>query len=131
MQGSVTKIGLWGGQGGSQQDITVPPKRLQSLTIRSGNAIDSIQFTYTDKAGQKHTAGPWGGFGGTPQTVSEFVLSFGFFSLLIFFLCRVHRSSECYQTFGLLYTDSYIYLPDHACRSIFATPSTSRKFQEQ
>jgi hypothetical protein len=85
MQGSVTKIGLWGGQAGSQQDLTVPPKRLQSLTIPSGNAIDSIQFTYTDKAGQKHTAGPWGGFGGTPQTVSEFFLSFGFFFSADFF----------------------------------------------
>ena len=72
MQGPTTKAGLWGGQGGSNQDITVPPKRLQSLTIRSGSAIDAIEFTYIDNAGQKHTAGAWGGPGGTAHRVSEF-----------------------------------------------------------
>jgi len=74
MQSSITKMGLWGGAGGWDHEITAPPKRLQSLTIttRSGSAVESIQFTYTDKAGEKHTAGPWGGSGGTSQTVSEF-----------------------------------------------------------
>jgi len=68
-KGPTTKAGLWGGQGGSNQDITVPPKRLQSLTIRSGSAIDAIEFTYIDNAGQKHTAGAWGGPGGTAHRI--------------------------------------------------------------
>ncbi|CAD6343911.1 unnamed protein product [Miscanthus lutarioriparius] len=70
-KGSITKMGLWGGAGGWDHDITAPPKRLLSLTIttRSGSAVESIQFTYTDKAGEKHTAGPWGGSGGTSQTI--------------------------------------------------------------
>lgn len=67
---AVTKIGPWGGNGGSAQDITEPPKRLESITIRSGSVVDSIAFSYLDQVGQKHTAGPWGGSGGKPKTVS-------------------------------------------------------------
>ncbi|KAF8694542.1 hypothetical protein HU200_038165 [Digitaria exilis] len=74
---SQTKVGLWGGKGGSAQDITEPPKRLQSVTIRSDIAIDSIEFTYTDESSQRHTAGRWGGPGGYPHTIdladSEYV----------------------------------------------------------
>ncbi|PWZ17905.1 Salt stress-induced protein [Zea mays] len=68
---SVTKIGLWGGQGGSAQDITAeqPPRRLHSITVRAGVAVDSIEFTYTDDAGQRRTAGRWGGLGGNVQTI--------------------------------------------------------------
>lgn len=44
-QGYVTKVGLWGGKAGSAQDITESPKRLQSITIRSGDVIDAFQFT--------------------------------------------------------------------------------------
>ncbi|CAN6180174.1 unnamed protein product [Urochloa humidicola] len=73
----VTKVGLWGGKGGSAKDVTKPPKRLQSVTIHSGTVIDSIKFTYVDQAGQKHTAGAWGGSGGFAHTIdlvdSEFV----------------------------------------------------------
>jgi len=66
-----TKIGPWGGNGGSAQDITEPPKRLESITLSSGSVVDSIAFSYVDQAGQKHTAGPWGGPGGNPNTVSN------------------------------------------------------------
>lgn len=72
-----TKIGPWGGNGGSPQDITEPPKRLESITISGGEVVDSIAFSYVDQAGRKHTAGPWGGSGGNPYTIqlsaSEFV----------------------------------------------------------
>ncbi|CAN6334076.1 unnamed protein product [Urochloa humidicola] len=71
------KIGPWGGDGGSDEDIREPPKRLESITVKCGIVIDSITFTYVDQAGQKRTAGPWGGSGGSPHTIhlapSEFV----------------------------------------------------------
>ncbi|KAG2620658.1 hypothetical protein PVAP13_3NG227400 [Panicum virgatum] len=70
-------IGPWGGHGGSPKDITEPPKRLESITVKSGVVIDSITFTYIDQTGKKHTAGPWGGSGGSPYKIqlaaSEFV----------------------------------------------------------
>lgn len=79
MQGLVTKIGPWGGiDGGRAQDITATPKRLESITIHSGWTIDSISFIYFDQAGEKHRAGPWGGPGGDPCTVSELPLQFLF-----------------------------------------------------
>lgn len=70
---AVTKIGLWGGPGGSAQDITTTeaPRRLNSVTIRAGIAVDSIEFTYTGKDRQRRTAGRWGGLGGNVRTVSE------------------------------------------------------------
>ena len=64
-------IGPWGGHGGSPKDITEPPKRLESITVKSGVVIDSITFTYIDQTGKKHTAGPWGGSGGSPYKVSS------------------------------------------------------------
>jgi len=68
---SVTKIGLWGGPGGSAQDITAerPPQRLHSVTVRAGVAVDSIEFTYTDSAWQRRAAGRWGGLGGNVRTI--------------------------------------------------------------
>ncbi|NP_001358600.1 uncharacterized protein LOC100280618 [Zea mays] len=68
---SVTKIGLWGGEGGSAQDITTtePPQRLHSLTVRASAAVDSIEFTYTDRGGQRRAAGRWGGLGGNLRTI--------------------------------------------------------------
>jgi hypothetical protein len=62
-----------GGNGGDEFDIPdqAPPKRLESVIIRSGDVIDSIAFSYTDQAGMRQTAGPWGGNGGLPTTVSD------------------------------------------------------------
>ncbi|BAF29458.2 Os12g0228700 [Oryza sativa Japonica Group] len=72
-----TKVGPWGGNGGTPQDITETPKRLESITIRSGEVVDSISFSYFDQAGQKRVAGPWGGPGGNLNTIelssSEFL----------------------------------------------------------
>nr|CAB3462004.1 unnamed protein product [Digitaria exilis] len=65
------KIGTWGGNGGEQFDITQPPVRLESITIRAGRIIDSFGFTYVDQEGKKHTVGPYGGYGGKP-TMIEF-----------------------------------------------------------
>lgn len=73
----LTKIGPWGGNGGTAQDITEVPRRLESITVCSGTVVDSIAFSYTDHTGQKRTAGRLGGSGGNPNTIqlasSEFV----------------------------------------------------------
>ncbi|KAM0918651.1 hypothetical protein ACQ4PT_008732 [Festuca glaucescens] len=58
-----------GGDGGVEFDITEAPQRLESVTIKSGDIIDSIAFTYTDKAGKKQMAGPWGSKGGGERTI--------------------------------------------------------------
>ncbi|RCV15904.1 hypothetical protein SETIT_3G095300v2 [Setaria italica] len=63
------KIGAWGGDGGTEFDVTEPPKRLQSMTIRAGDSIDSIGFSYIDEAGKKHSEGPFGGTGGQLTTI--------------------------------------------------------------
>ncbi|KAE8768589.1 jacalin-related lectin 9-like [Hordeum vulgare] len=63
------KDGPLGGKGGTICDITEAPQRLESVTIQSGDAIDSIMFSYTDQAGKKQMAGPWGGNDGLEQTI--------------------------------------------------------------
>uniref|UniRef100_A0A0D3ENL3 Jacalin-type lectin domain-containing protein n=2 Tax=Oryza barthii TaxID=65489 RepID=A0A0D3ENL3_9ORYZ len=65
---ALVKIGQWGGNGGSAQDINVPPCKLASVTIRSGQAIDAITFSYVGMDGLEHVVGPWGGLGGSPTT---------------------------------------------------------------
>ncbi|KAI5016856.1 hypothetical protein ZWY2020_037234 [Hordeum vulgare] len=55
------KDGPLGGKGGTTCDITEAPHRLESVTIQSSDAINSIMFSYTDQAGKKQMAGPWGG----------------------------------------------------------------------
>ncbi|KAJ1275088.1 hypothetical protein BS78_05G109400 [Paspalum vaginatum] len=61
----LVKAGLWGGEGGSPQDIDVLPERLTSITIRSGDVIEAIQFTYVDKDGNEYTTDLWGGGNGS------------------------------------------------------------------
>ncbi|CAM0901706.1 unnamed protein product [Alopecurus aequalis] len=65
----VTKDGPWGGNAGNELDVTELPVRLESLTIGSGDFVDSLEFSYVDKAGNRHTAGPWGGPGGDKATI--------------------------------------------------------------
>jgi len=48
------------------------PHLLQSITIRCGEVIDSIAFSYVDHSGNPQTIGPWGGPGGTDSLVSKF-----------------------------------------------------------
>ncbi|KAF6981678.1 hypothetical protein CFC21_000140 [Triticum aestivum] len=73
----VTKMGLWGGNGGISFDITEMPRSLQTVTIRCGDVINSVMFSYTDQAGHKKIAGPWGGDGALTVTItlapSEFI----------------------------------------------------------
>ncbi|WVZ49598.1 hypothetical protein U9M48_000940 [Paspalum notatum var. saurae] len=57
----MTKIGPWGGQGGTDCDIKSPPRSLQTVTIGYEDVIKSVAFSYTDEAGEKNAAGPWGG----------------------------------------------------------------------
>jgi hypothetical protein len=40
------------------------------VTVFSGTIIDSLEFLYSDHHGNKHTAGPWGGYGGDGHKVS-------------------------------------------------------------
>ncbi|KAG2640833.1 jacalin-related lectin 3-like [Panicum virgatum] len=63
------KIGPCGGPGGYAQDIEEGPKRLESITVRSGVVVDSIEFSYIDHAGRRRSAGPWGGHRGNPHTI--------------------------------------------------------------
>jgi hypothetical protein len=70
-QSQVTKVGPLGGDGGVDQDITDTPGRLESITVQSGVVIDAIAFSYADQAGQKRSAGPWGGSGRCSNTVTE------------------------------------------------------------
>ncbi|PWZ41898.1 Horcolin [Zea mays] len=70
-RGAVAKVGPWGGSGGSPMELTEAetPMRLESITVRSGVAVNSISFSYVDSAGHKRSAGPWGGSGGQPDQV--------------------------------------------------------------
>uniref|UniRef100_A0A0D9XIC6 Jacalin-type lectin domain-containing protein n=1 Tax=Leersia perrieri TaxID=77586 RepID=A0A0D9XIC6_9ORYZ len=65
----VTKIGPWGGNGGSFRDIKVPPRHLDSLMICSGSVIDALGFSYKDADGKQHTTPSWGGLGGISRTI--------------------------------------------------------------
>ncbi|KAJ1276311.1 hypothetical protein BS78_05G204700 [Paspalum vaginatum] len=65
----LTKIGPWGGSGGTPHDINVAPHRLESVIIRSDRVINSFSFSYYDHDGQMHTAGPWGGCGGSEHEI--------------------------------------------------------------
>src|SRR5438105_417908 len=57
----------WGRR--EQQDITVAPRRLETITIRSSDVVNSLAFTYRDRDKLVHTAGPWGGNGGKEEKV--------------------------------------------------------------
>ncbi|XP_003561042.2 uncharacterized protein LOC100843926 [Brachypodium distachyon] len=63
---AATKEGPLGGNGGNAFDIPNPPQRIESVTIRRGDVIDSFAYSYIDQAGKRQTAGPWGGNGGNP-----------------------------------------------------------------
>ncbi|CAM0958501.1 unnamed protein product [Alopecurus aequalis] len=65
----VTKIGPWGGNGGTAFDIPDLPLSIQSVTITCGDVINSLAFTYVDKTGQKNV-GPWGGAGAVSVTIT-------------------------------------------------------------
>jgi hypothetical protein len=68
---AVTKIGLWGGNGGIPYDMEVVPHRLESMTIYSDVVIRSLEFSYTDVKGHMRSAGRWGGPGGRADMVSR------------------------------------------------------------
>lgn len=70
----MVKIGPWGMGRGSQLtencDIAVAPLRLESITVKHGEVVDCLSFSYRDREKLPHTAGPWGGRGGQEITVS-------------------------------------------------------------
>lgn len=49
VQSLVTKIGPWGGNGGSVAEVRVSPHRLESVVIRHGLIVDSIGYSYMDQ----------------------------------------------------------------------------------
>lgn len=71
----MTKIGPWGGNGGTTFDIPDLPLSIKSVTITCGDVINSIAFSYVDKTGEKKNAGPWGGAGSLSVTVGVFFLT--------------------------------------------------------
>ncbi|XP_044954245.1 horcolin-like [Hordeum vulgare subsp. vulgare] len=60
----MTKIGTWGGEGGSECDIDTKSSVMLSVTIRSGDTINAISFVYLGSDGRVYSVGPWGGTGG-------------------------------------------------------------------
>jgi hypothetical protein len=78
------KMGPWGGNGGAAFDIPEPPRSLQSVTIGFGDVINSIAFSYTDRAGQARTAGRWGGDGAVTASVCDFASFFHCISYALF-----------------------------------------------
>jgi hypothetical protein len=72
LQSVPVKIGAWGGSGGSAFQVNLPPKRVQSITLRAGDAIDSIGFSYVDVEDQEYTLVPVGGTGGQLTTVRKY-----------------------------------------------------------
>ncbi|KAF2911613.1 mannose/glucose-specific lectin [Oryza sativa Japonica Group] len=79
-EAAVVKIGPWGANEGEAHDIDVLPCRLESVAICSSDYVESFGFSYSDRSGHQHTAGPWGRPGGNTHTVqlgsSEFLIGF-------------------------------------------------------
>ncbi|CAO2142316.1 unnamed protein product [Urochloa humidicola] len=68
-EAGIARIGPWGGDGKVLHDIKEKPHHLQRVTIFSGTIINSLEYLYSDHNGQQHTAGPWGGCGGTGRKI--------------------------------------------------------------
>ncbi|KAG0529226.1 hypothetical protein BDA96_05G079900 [Sorghum bicolor] len=50
-----------GGSGGTYREPKAVPHRLEAIKIREGAVVCSIEYTFLDRYGEKHTEGPWGG----------------------------------------------------------------------
>ncbi|KAM0879337.1 hypothetical protein ACQ4PT_034313 [Festuca glaucescens] len=92
-QDLVMKVGPWGGDSGSPNDVDVLPRRLISVLVHSGKVINSIAFTYSDCNGQEHTAGPWGRTG-DPADESSHMILLNRFDFLMEVSGTIGRSSE-------------------------------------
>lgn len=66
----IKKIGPWGSVRYSDinKEIKVTPHCLKSITIESGSAIYSFQFSYSDEHGMEHHSGLWGGLAPSHHT---------------------------------------------------------------
>ncbi|CAO2185330.1 unnamed protein product [Urochloa humidicola] len=78
----LTKIGPWGGTGGTahyvdDDELEPKPHHLESMTIHYDHVIHSLEFSYSDLFGRQHIVGPWGRSGGKrlsfPLNPSEYV----------------------------------------------------------
>jgi hypothetical protein len=104
-QTPVTKMGPWGGNGGTSFDIPDIPLSIQTVTIRCSDVINSLAFSYVNQAGQKKNVGPWGGDGALAVTVSYFK-----------FYLSTHCNLYMYiQGKILLYKLTTHFVVDHAC----------------
>ncbi|KAJ3679453.1 hypothetical protein LUZ60_017464 [Juncus effusus] len=64
-------VGVWGYPVGTLNVMDSPSVDLRNIVIKSGDIIDSIAFSYVDKAtGNTITAGPWGGSGGSVNKIN-------------------------------------------------------------
>ncbi|XP_044327152.1 uncharacterized protein [Triticum aestivum] len=69
----VLTYGPWGGNGGTPHDIGAASSyRLKSVTIRYGDIIDSLTFSYSDHSEHVRSVGPWGGTGGANKYTIKF-----------------------------------------------------------
>uniref|UniRef100_A0ACD5VKX0 Uncharacterized protein n=1 Tax=Avena sativa TaxID=4498 RepID=A0ACD5VKX0_AVESA len=64
-----TKFGPFCGKGGRSFDVSTTPQRLESMTIRVKDVIESIAFSYVDQAGANKNSGPSGGVTAPPNTI--------------------------------------------------------------
>jgi hypothetical protein len=83
-QTPVTKIGPWGGNGGTSFDIPDLPLSIQTVTIICSDVINSLAFSYVNQAGQKKIVGPWGGDGALAVTVSDFCFTLRYVSHMVY-----------------------------------------------
>ncbi|XP_048543463.1 protein GOS9-like [Triticum urartu] len=67
------RMGPCDGNRGSAREIPGnKPQRLESISIRSSGAVDSISFSYYDEAGKISNSGRWGGGGGSDNPTFTF-----------------------------------------------------------
>ncbi|KAJ1276140.1 hypothetical protein BS78_05G191500 [Paspalum vaginatum] len=106
----VHRSGPWGGDGGITRDITVAPKRLESIQICSAVVVDAFGFSYQDQHGTNNKTPLWGGVGGSVRTInlgpSEYVMevsgTYGPFSHLhnVITSLTIVTNLYCYGPFG-------------------------------
>lgn len=66
----VVKLRMWSGNEGRYHDLSVMPRRLLTMTVRCGEAIDSIEFSYIGVDLKEHVSGRWGGtYGEAPRKI--------------------------------------------------------------
>ncbi|CAO2034563.1 unnamed protein product [Urochloa humidicola] len=71
----LVRDGPVGGNGGKPFEPQYESRRLESIKVLSGEAVDSIEFSYIDRNGIKRTEGPWGAPTGLSTSKVDFAAS--------------------------------------------------------